>query len=190
MEVSADDLAMLVRNAAAAVLRAVGEQPRRRASMTSSWATTHGASFVTLRQEAALRGCIGTLSAFRPLVEDVRENARAAALHDPRFAPLKADELPYTKVSVSVLGIAEALHFDTAADLLGQLRRDIDGVTVSYRDHRATYLPSVWQHFADGAAFIASLRDKAAIDPGVPLEALSFERYSASHSPSLPVLAD
>ena len=50
------------------------------------------ATFVTLKLRGQLRGCIGTLQAYRPLGEDVYENARAAAFRDPRFAPLNADE--------------------------------------------------------------------------------------------------
>jgi AMMECR1 domain-containing protein len=47
-----------------------------------------GASFVTLTQLGLLRGCIGSLEARRPLLDDVKANAIAAALHDQRFAPL------------------------------------------------------------------------------------------------------
>jgi AMMECR1 domain-containing protein len=45
-----------------------------------------GATFVTLTQHGQLRGCIGSLEAWRPLGQDVRENALAAAFRDPRFA--------------------------------------------------------------------------------------------------------
>ncbi len=45
------------------------------------------ASFVTLQINTQLRGCIGSLEAFRPLVQDVAENAFAAAFRDPRFPP-------------------------------------------------------------------------------------------------------
>lgn len=43
------------------------------------------ASFVTLEKAGQLRGCIGSLEAYRPLVEDVAEHAYAAAFRDPRF---------------------------------------------------------------------------------------------------------
>ena len=52
-----------------------------------------GASFVTLTTRGELRGCIGSLEAHRPLAVDVRENAIAAAFHDPRFPPVNAGEL-------------------------------------------------------------------------------------------------
>jgi AMMECR1 domain-containing protein len=49
-----------------------------------------GACFVTLKREGELRGCIGSLAAYRPLAEDVAGNAYAAAFSDPRFYPLQA----------------------------------------------------------------------------------------------------
>ena len=52
-----------------------------------------GATFVTLTRDGKLRGCIGSLEAWRPLAEDVRANARAAAFRDPRFPPLRPDEV-------------------------------------------------------------------------------------------------
>ena len=50
-------------------------------------------SFVTLRHEASLRGCMGTLKAKRPLIEDVAHNAHASAARDPRFEAVTADEV-------------------------------------------------------------------------------------------------
>ena len=53
---------------------------------------TPGAAFVTLTLDGHLRGCIGSLTAHRPLAEDVTANALAAAFDDPRFPPLTAAE--------------------------------------------------------------------------------------------------
>jgi hypothetical protein len=53
-----------------------------------------GASFVTLTKGGELRGCVGALDAYQPLVEDVREHAIAAALQDYRFSPVQAEEIP------------------------------------------------------------------------------------------------
>jgi hypothetical protein len=53
-----------------------------------------GSTFVTLTRQRELRGCIGSLQAFRPLDQDVRENARAAAFRDRRFAPLREANSP------------------------------------------------------------------------------------------------
>jgi pyruvate formate lyase activating enzyme len=80
-----------------------------------------GATFVTLTQGGQLRGCIGTLEAYRPLLRDVQENAMAAAFRDPRFAPLRADELPRTRVEVSLLAAPKPIYFKDEQDALAQL---------------------------------------------------------------------
>src|SRR5579871_1441702 len=67
------------------------------------WLHQAGASFVTLTKGGALRGCIGSLEAARPLGIDVIENALAAAHRDPRFTPLTAAEWPQCRVEVSLL---------------------------------------------------------------------------------------
>ena len=52
----------------------------------------NGATFVTLTVHGNLRGCIGAIEAYQPLVDDVREHAAAAALEDPRFRPVTENE--------------------------------------------------------------------------------------------------
>ncbi|NJN46164.1 MAG: AmmeMemoRadiSam system protein A, partial [Candidatus Competibacteraceae bacterium] len=61
------------------------------------------ASFVTLELDTNLRGCIGTLDARLPLVEDVAEHAYSAAFEDPRFPPLRKAEFAELVLHISVL---------------------------------------------------------------------------------------
>ena len=68
------------------------------AAVDAPWLQELGATFITLTQDGELRGCIGTLEAHRPLIEDVKSNALAAAFSDPRFTPLQHSELSYTRV--------------------------------------------------------------------------------------------
>lgn len=60
-------------------------------------------AFVSLHRQGQLRGCIGYLEAVKPLGQTVQEMAAAAAFHDPRFRPLKKDELADLEVEISVL---------------------------------------------------------------------------------------
>ena len=64
-----------------------------------------GAVFVTIntKPNEELRGCIGSLQAHRPLYKDIIFNAQAAALRDPRFEPLTAEELNNITLEVSIL---------------------------------------------------------------------------------------
>jgi AmmeMemoRadiSam system protein A len=91
-----------------------------------------GATFVTLTQQGNLRGCIGSLEAHRPLAQDVRENALAAAFRDPRFSPLAVEEFEFTSIEVSLLTPALPLAFRDEADFMGQLRPGVDGIVFQY----------------------------------------------------------
>ena len=62
-----------------------------------------GATFITLTKDGDLRGCIGSLRRSRTLGDDVLANAVAAAMEDPRFPPLEAEELDAIAIEVSVL---------------------------------------------------------------------------------------
>src|ERR1700722_11048842 len=59
-------------------------------------------AFVTLRARGRLRGCIGQLGSERPVAEVVAYCARAAARQDPRFTPVRAEELGETEIEISV----------------------------------------------------------------------------------------
>ncbi len=120
-----------------------------------------GATFVTLFCGGELRGCIGSLRATRAVGVDVRENALAAAFRDPRFPPLIASEFEATSVEISLLSHAESVRFDTEEELCLRLRPGIDGVTLELGDHRATFLPQVWDALPDARAFLTALKDKA-----------------------------
>jgi AmmeMemoRadiSam system protein A len=122
-----------------------------------------GATFVTLTQRGQLRGCIGSLEAWRPLIQDVQQNALAAAFRDPRFDPLGADELPLTRVEVSLLTPPEPMPFASEADALAHLRPNVDGVILTAGHHRATFLPQVWEQLPEPAVFMAHLKHKAGL---------------------------
>jgi AmmeMemoRadiSam system protein A len=124
-----------------------------------------GASFVTLNKERQLRGCIGSLEARRPLVLDVRQNAIGAAIRDPRFPPVSAEELTNLTIEVSVLSQPELLRYDSVEDLCNKLRPGVDGVVIERGWHRATFLPQVWEKLADERQFLQRLCLKAGLAP-------------------------
>ena len=125
-----------------------------------------GASFVTLHtRSGALRGCIGSLIAYRPLLEDVKANALAAAFEDPRFPPLVASELDDIVVEVSVLTSPQPLSYVDAEDLVRKLRPFVDGVIIERGWHRATFLPQVWEQLPTPEEFLTQLCYKAGL-PG------------------------
>lgn len=124
-----------------------------------------GATFVTLTQAGQLRGCIGSLEAWRALDTDIRQNAQAAAFRDPRFAPLRSDELAGTRVEVSLLTPAVPLKFIDEADAIRQLRPGIDGMIFECHGRRGTFLPQVWESLPDRRDFFHHLKQKAGFLP-------------------------
>lgn len=124
-----------------------------------------GASFVTLTQHGNLRGCIGSAIAHQPLALDVRDNAVKAALADPRFPPMTAEELPFTKIEVSVLSPLRRVDFREPDELLTQLQPGRDGVLLVQGLRRGLFLPQVWEKLPDKVTFLQQLSLKAGLDP-------------------------
>ncbi len=121
------------------------------------------ASFVTLKINGQLRGCIGTTGACSPLVISVADNAYAAAFRDPRFQPLNKNEFTRIKTSISVLGSPQPIEFKTDQELISQLRPGIDGLIIEKNEYRATFLPAVWESVSEPGDFLRHLKHKAGI---------------------------
>lgn len=143
-----------------------------------AWLDEFGATFITLTQHGQLRGCIGSLEAHRPLAEDVRHNAVAAAFRDPRFPPLSAGELDETDVEVSLLSPAHSLIFNSEPDALAQLRPDVDGVILEYSWHKGTFLPQVWEQLPQPQQFLEHLKAKAGLPAGFWSDDIKLSRYT------------
>ena len=123
------------------------------------------ACFVTLTVKGELRGCIGHILPQEPLFQAVVDNARNAALHDPRFRPVQPDEAGKIRIEISVLTEPQPLAFDSPEDLLGKLKPHEDGVVLTIGQHGATFLPQVWEQLPDKVTFLDHLSQKAGCDP-------------------------
>jgi uncharacterized protein len=124
-----------------------------------------GASFVTLTVGGDLRGCVGALEAYQPLVDDVREHAIAAALNDFRFHPVMPEELKGINVEVSRLTAPVPFEYQTPEELLARLRPHVDGVVLRDGARRATFLPQVWDTLPEPARFLDQLCYKMGAAP-------------------------
>ena len=136
------------------------------------------ASFVTLKLDGALRGCIGVLEAVRPLGLDVAHNARAAAFRDPRFPPLGRAEFEPLHIEISVLSPPEPFPAADRAELLARLRPGIDGLILAEGTRRATFLPAVWESLPRPEDFLSQLFLKAGLPSGHWSDRLCFARYT------------
>jgi AmmeMemoRadiSam system protein B/AmmeMemoRadiSam system protein A len=122
-------------------------------------------TFVTLKTQGRLRGCIGNLVGNKSVLEGVRENAIHAAFRDPRFPPLAPREFSDLQISVSILSEPRPLAYDTPDDLLSALRVNVDGVIVRKGGASATFLPQVWEQLPRTENFLAHLCAKAGLSP-------------------------
>jgi AmmeMemoRadiSam system protein A len=148
-----------------------------------SWLREPGATFVTLKLDGELRGCIGSLEPRRALGDDVVHNARAAAYGDPRFPPVESGERERLAIEVSVL--SRPVPFPAVAserEALEALRPGIDGVVLEMGPYRSTFLPQVWEGLPDPADFLGELKRKAGLprqfwDPRVKLSRYTVEKF-------------
>jgi AmmeMemoRadiSam system protein A len=117
-------------------------------------------AFVTLHENGELRGCIGLIVAVKPLDETVREMATAAALEDPRFTQVTAEELDKLQIEISVLSPMFAIAPEDV--VVGR-----HGLMVSYEGRRGVLLPQVAPEWGwDRETFLAQLCRKA----GLPMD--------------------
>jgi AmmeMemoRadiSam system protein A len=178
-DLPADAGGVLTRLARAAIVQRFGEgipEPAPR----EPWLAEPGAAFVTLTIAGELRGCIGSLEAWRSLHDDVTANARAAAFRDPRFAPVSPEEMARVSIEVSVLSAPEPVPFASEAAALAALRPGVDGVIFAASGRRATFLPQVWEQLPEPALFLAHLKRKAGLASGYWGSDVELWRYTVA----------
>jgi AmmeMemoRadiSam system protein A len=122
---------------------------------------------------------VGSLEAVRPLHEDVRRNALAAAFEDSRFAPVAAHELDGLTIEVTLLGALERIPCRSEREALDLIRPRIDGLLLTYGHQRATFLPQVWESLPVAAHFLAALKEKAGLGRDFWHPSIVLERYRA-----------
>ncbi|MDD4353800.1 MAG: AmmeMemoRadiSam system protein A [Candidatus Nanoarchaeia archaeon] len=120
------------------------------------------ACFVTLTINGTLRGCIGSLTATKPLWQDIVDNSINAAFNDYRFSPLTKNELDKIKIEVSILSQAIPLLFKTPSELLRKIKKDY-GLIIEKDGINATFLPQVWEQIKDKKIFLQELSQKAGL---------------------------
>ena len=119
-----------------------------------------GATFVTLRRGGELRGCVGTLAAERPLADDVRVHALAAAFRDPRFEPLQVEEFAAARDRGLAARAGAAAAARSEAEAHAALRPGVDGVMLEWRG-RTRHLPAAGVGAVAAAGASSSPRSSA-----------------------------
>lgn len=135
-------------------------------------------AFVTLKVDDHLRGCIGYPIPYKPLYETIIEMAIAAATQDYRFLPLTPDELPLTKIEISVLSLPQPIK-DVKEIEVGK-----HGIIISKGLHKGLLLPQVPVEYSwDLETFLCHGCLKAGLDEdewkkGVQIEVFSAQVFS------------
>jgi hypothetical protein len=135
-------------------------------------------AFVTLRRRGRLRGCVGQLAAADPLIQVVAQCARAAALDDPRFEPVRPHELSELDIELSVLSPLFEITLD-------QIEIGRHGLLISRGWQRGVLLPQVaaefgWstERFLEETCTKAGLERNAWKHPDTQVEAFTAEIFS------------
>lgn len=141
-------------------------------------------AFVTLHLRKRLRGCIGQLPGEQHLWWVVMHCAQSAALEDPRFEPVRPDEVADIEIEISVL----SQPLDTLPEMIEAGKH---GIIVSYGSHRGVLLPQVATQFHwDAMRFLEETCEKAGLareawkDPGVRIQTFTAEVFSELDYPA------
>ena len=130
---------------------------------------TRAGAFVSIHKHGRLRGCIGTIAPTRKsLAEEIIRNAFSAATRDPRFPPIRPDELGQLEIHVDVLGDPEDIDSEAELDVKRY------GVIVTRGFRRGLLLPDL-DGVDDVATQVAIARQKAGIAPTEPVQLQRFE---------------
>ncbi len=172
----------LLQLARASIAQALGmDYPSQDAAATDEqWLQDKAACFVTLKKQGELRGCIGTLEAYRCLRDDVEANAKAAAFKDPRFPPLTAAEFNDIEIEISLLSPMQTIKFSNEQEALALIQPGVDGIVFEYGVYRSTFLPQVWQQLPGSSEFMAHLKQKAGLPAGFWDDDVKLYRYHVS----------
>ena len=133
-------------------------------------------AFVTLRTKRGdLRGCIGSIRAMEPLYRAVATSAVSAAFRDPRFFPVRKEEMPQLDLEISVMGPIE-----TVSDV-NEIEVGRDGLIISRGRFAGLLLPQVASEYGwDRQTFLDQTCMKAGLPPGAwRAQETRIEKFSA-----------
>ena len=126
-------------------------------------------AFVSIHEHGMLRGCIGTILPTRNnLAEEIMQNAISASTRDPRFSPIRPEELPDLDINVDVLGEPEPISSPDQLDVKKY------GVIVTKGDRRGLLLPDL-PGVDTVKEQIAIAKEKAGISLEEEVELMRFE---------------
>jgi AmmeMemoRadiSam system protein A len=129
-------------------------------------------TFVTLWMEE-LRGCIGFPYPVKPLAEAVQEAAISAAFQDPRFPPVRAEEMAHIEIEISVLTVPKSIE-------ASQIQVGVHGLIVSRGNRSGLLLPQVaMEYHWNAQTFLEQTCVKAGLSPEAWKEKINLYAFEA-----------
>jgi uncharacterized protein (TIGR00296 family) len=144
-------------------------------------------AFVTINShpEGELRGCIGYPQPFFPLSKTIEKAAEAAATDDPRFPPMRHEELDHVTIEVSVLTPPRLIEVKKPKELPAHVTIGIDGLSIAQGPYRGILLPQVAveenfdpSDFLSQACMKAGLLPDAWLDPATRVYTFQAEVFA------------
>ena len=155
-----------------------GRTPEMRAEEFDEDLRRPAGAFVTLRKDGDLRGCIGSIRAMEPLYRAVASSAISAAFRDPRFFPVRKDEIGHLELEISVMGPIEQVRD------VNEIEVGRDGLIISRGRFAGLLLPQVaseygWDRetFLDQTCLKAGLQPNAWRSPETSIEKFAAEVF-------------
>jgi uncharacterized protein len=137
-----------------------GRTPEMRAEEFDEDLRRPAGAFVTLRKDGDLRGCIGSIRAMEPLYRAVASSAISAAFRDPRFFPVRKDEIGHLELEISVMGPIEQVRD------FNEIEVGRDGLIISRGRFAGLLLPQVASEYGwDRETFLDQTCLKAGLQP-------------------------
>jgi AmmeMemoRadiSam system protein A len=137
-----------------------GRTPEMRAEEFDEDLRRPAGAFVTLRKSGDLRGCIGSIRAIEPLYRAVASSAISAAFRDPRFFPVRKDEIGHLDLEISVMGPIEQVRD------VNEIEVGRDGLIISRGRFAGLLLPQVASEYGwDRETFLNQTCLKAGLQP-------------------------
>lgn len=134
----------------------------------------HRGAFVTLKAHGQLRGCIGYPEPVKPLYQAVASATCSAALEDPRFPPVGAEELEEVTIGISVLTLPVRVRS------IEEIVVGTHGLIVRKRGRSGLLLPQVaTEHGLDRDSFLEHTAMKAGLPPDAWKEGAEILRFAA-----------
>ena len=161
------------RSLEAAVCGTVGGEETLSPSEVPRGLSVPAGAFVSLHKKGLLRGCIGYVHALHPLYRAVMQAAASAALHDPRFPPVRPSELPDVNLEISVLSPSRAIRAE-------EIQVGVHGLLIVQDRQQGLLLPQVAvEHQWDRERFLEETCRKAGLSPDAWRRGASIEAFTA-----------